>query len=98
MAYGLGDVTDEGKAGALEAQASDMDRIATSLESSQPSAATALKTQAIAMRQQAAAFRSAAGLASPGAWSTGAKIGAATGVAALVVGAFWLGRARSMSH
>lgn len=92
MSYDLGDATDERSAKALEAQASDLDRAAAPLEAVQPAAANALRTQAFGMRQQAAAFRVVSGLPPAGAWSTGAKVGAACGVVLAAAGLVWLGR------
>ena len=81
MSYGMSDVTDERKVQALEAQASDIDKVAGDLERVQPSAALALKAQSTDLRQAATAFREATGLPSAGSWSLGTKIGLGFGIA-----------------
>ena len=95
MAYdGLSDTTDERRAQAIEAQASDMDRVAATLEATQPAAALALRTQAATMRQQSGAFRRITGLPPAGAWSLYTKIGVGVGIAALAAGGYRLWRSR----
>ena len=95
MSYGLSDVTDERKVQAIEAQAADIDKVAATLEASQPAAALALRTQAMGMRQQSAAFRMTAGLPPAGTWTLRAKVGLLFGLTALAAGAYWLGRSKN---
>lgn len=90
MSYGLSDASDERKVEALEAQASDMQRVAIELAPAQPAAAASLANQAAAMKAQADAVRKALGLPPAGEISTATKVGLAVGAAAAIAGAVWL--------
>ena len=96
MSYGLADAeaTDAQKAAALEAQASDMEKIASTLEAFQPAAALALKNQVNGMRQQAASFRDAAGLPSAESWSLYSKTGLALASMVGLAAGYAIGRKR----
>jgi hypothetical protein len=91
VSYGLNDAADERRAQALEAQASDIERVAATLESTQPQTALSLRNQVAAMRQQSSAFRQASGLQPPGSWPLWTKVVTGVGV---VAGAVWLLRSR----
>lgn len=94
MSYGLNDATDERRVQALEAQAADLEKVAASLDATQPAAALTMRNQVAVMRQQAAAFRTASGLPPSGAWSTGSKVALGVAVTVAAVGAWWIGRSR----
>lgn len=94
MSYGLSDASDERRVQALEAQASDMQRVAAELAPAQPAAAAALNKQATEMKAQAEAFRKALGLPPAGSLSTTAKVGIAAVLAATALGAVWFVRTR----